>query len=183
MKRWLLMCCVLFHCGAALAAVADDPIFVNVGREDDHVVLTARFGVPVTRELAWDVLVDFEHMPRFLPYLKESRVLFRRGNTLRVQQQGALPVAFFEIGYTSVRDIELFPLSEIHSISVGGDSGLTRSVARLLAGDAQTEISYRADWWPISQMAAGFGIDTARDLLYRQFSAMRGEMLRRKAAR
>lgn len=181
MKCWLMVFYLIFPVATAWAAVVDEPVSVAVDQESDHVVLTARFLAPVTRELAWDVLVDFERMPRFLPFLKESKVLFRRGNTLRLQQQGVLPVGFLDVGYTSVRDIELFPVSEIHSTSVGGDSGLTRSISRLLQGDRQTEISYRADWWPTSQMVAGFGMSTARDLLSRQFTAMRSEMLRRQS--
>ncbi|MBS1155575.1 MAG: hypothetical protein H6R07_1499 [Proteobacteria bacterium] len=179
MKTWLAGLALLVAGEFACAAVLD-PVQVSANQESDHVVLSAHFFVPVSRERAWGVLVDFENMTHFLPYLKESKILFRQGNSLRVQQKGVVPVAFFEVNYTSVRDIELFPNTEIHATTVGGDAGLTRSIAKLLQSDNQTEISYRADWWPTSKMVAGFGLDTARDLLARQFTAMRQEMLVRK---
>ncbi len=179
MKSWLAGLVLLFA-GKISGAAVIEPVQVSVSNESDHIVLSAHFFAPVSRELAWGVLVDFENMTRFLPYMKESKVLFRQGNALRVQQRGVVPVAFFEMNYTSVRDIELFPVSEIHSTTVGGDAGLTRGISKLLQRDKQTEISYRADWWPTSQMVAGFGLDTARDLLVRQFTAMRQEMLRRQ---
>lgn len=179
MKAWILGLILLVACELASSAVLE-PVEVSAIQESDHVVLSAHFFVPVSRDHAWNVLVDFENMTHFLPYLKESKVLFRQGNALRVQQKGVVPVAFFEVNYTSVRDIELIPMTEIHSSTVGGDSGLTRSIAKLVQLDRQTEISYRADWWPTSKMVAGFGLDTARDLLARQFNAMRQEMLVRK---
>ncbi|MDR3410092.1 MAG: SRPBCC family protein [Formivibrio sp.] len=179
MKSWLagllLLCAGGFSCAATL-----DPMQVSASHEGDHVVLLAHFVVPVSRDLAWGVMVDFENMTRFLPYLKESKVLFRQGNSLRVQQKGVVPVAFFEMSYTSVRDIDLFPESEIHSTSIGGDTGLTRGITKLAQLDKQTEISYRADWWPTSRMVEGFGLESARDLLSRQFTAMRDEMVRRQ---
>ena len=181
MKQWLTGLFISVQMVFCSAAVIDDPVQVTVGNDSDHIVLSAHFFVPVTRHDVWDVLVDFEHMPSFLPYLRESKVLFRHGNVLRVQQQGVLPIAFFDVSYNSIRDIELFPMSEIHAVSVGGDSGLTRSVSRLLQADSQMEIDYRADWWPTSQMIAGLGFGSMRDLLSRQFTAMRQEMLRRKS--
>src|SRR5476651_1959102 len=129
MKLWLAGLILLWAGNlSAAAAVSLDPVQVSVIHESDHVVLSAHFFVPVSREVAWGVLVDFDNMPHFLPYLKESKVLSHQGNALRIQQKGVVPVAFFEMNYTSVRDIELFPFSEIHSTTVGGDTGLSRGV-------------------------------------------------------
>ncbi|WP_091195672.1 SRPBCC family protein [Formivibrio citricus] len=161
-------------------AVALDPVVVNVEDEADHVVLSASFSVPVPRDQAWAVMVDFENMPRFMPFLKSSRVLSRNGNTLRVLQTGTAPVVFLNISYESVREIDLQPFSEIRAHSVGGNAGMLKSVAKLTARDQRTEVSYRADWWPTSALAAGFGGNTMRDLLGKQFTAMRQEMIRRQ---
>lgn len=181
MKQCLFGLFISLQMGFSCAAAMDDPVQVTVGNETDHIVLSAHFFVPVARNEAWNVLVDFEHMPSFLPHMRESRVLFRQGNLLRVQQRGVFPIAFFDVNYNSIRDIELFPMSEIKATSVGGDSGLIRSVSRLLQSEHLMEIDYRADWWPTSQMVAGFGFGSMRDLLAHQFTAMRLEMLRRKS--
>lgn len=179
MKHWLAGIALAFLSWRA-CALLPDAVEVSAHDESDHVVLSAHFFAPVTTELAWNVLIDFDHMTHFLPYLKESNVLWRNGNSLRVQQKGVVPMAFLNIGYTSVRDVDLLPMREIRSVSVGGDSGMMRSVSWLRQSGDRAEIEYRADWWPNSQMVAGFGMGTARDLLQRQFSAMRQEMLRRR---
>lgn len=180
MKQWLLTCVLVMLSGWAAANTAD-PVQVDARTENDHIVLTVHFTAPVSADTAWGVLTDFEHMTSFLPYLKESKVLFRNANFMRVQQKGTVPVAFFQIAYNSIRDVEMLPAYEIHSSTSGGDAGLTRSVSKLVPGGSQkTELNYHADWWPSSQMIAGFGLNSMRDLLTQQFTAMRQEMLRRQ---
>lgn len=179
MKRWLVIWMLALLPWQARAAT-EELVQVSARKENDHVVLTAHFAVPGSRDLAWEVLTDFEHMTRFLPYMSESLVLSRSNNFLRIQQKGSIPVAFFQMNYHSIRDIELLPNYEIHSSTSGGDSGLTRSVTRLQSVNNQTELDYRADWWPTSQMIAGFGMDSIRELVMRQFTAMRQEILRRQ---
>ena len=68
-------------------ALAPDAVEVSAHDESDHVVLSAHFFAPVTTELAWSVLIDFDHMTNFLPYLKESNVLWRNGNSPSVSSQ------------------------------------------------------------------------------------------------
>jgi hypothetical protein len=158
---------------------ADDSIHVSAKKDNDCVVLDASFSVPVSRDTAWAVLTDFEHMAMYLPYLSESKIIFHEGNFLRIHQKGAVPFLFFHVNFDSTRSIEIFPETEIQSHTMGGDSGLSSSTSKLSFKNNQAEIVYHAEWWSTSQMTAGFGIDTLKKLINEQFIAMRKEMIKR----
>ncbi len=180
MKKWFAGLLLLWPVFVA-AAIEDDPVEVNANRENGRVTVTARFLAPVSCELAWGVLTDYEKMPAFLPNLSESKVVQRTGNILRIQQKGTVPFALFSVSYISVRDIELLPDFEIRSNSVDGNTGTIRSVSKLLSASNQTEYKLSTDWTPTSQIIAVLGTGTLRDLISQQLQAMRREMLRRQA--
>jgi hypothetical protein len=54
-------------------------IFIKDVDEGRRIVATAE--VEARPEIVFDVLEDFEHYPDFMPYVKESRVLSRHGNS------------------------------------------------------------------------------------------------------
>lgn len=172
---WLLL--------ASAAVWAGEPIQVDVHRENGKVLLSAAFMVPVSRELAWSVLTDFDHMPQFLPNLKSSRIVQRDGNLLRVLQQGVVPLVFLQYSYESMREIELTPMQAVHSHSVGGNSGAIEAFTRLENREAQIRIQYSAVWTPSSSLVATMGLDTLREQLQLQFNAFQQEMLKRAKIR
>lgn len=164
-----------------MSAAPTEIIHVEVVKVNEYVEFDTFFVAPVSLSLAWSVMTDFDHMTEFMPYLNESKVLSRDGAHWRVEQKGVVPVAFFSVNYQSIRDISVLPNDEIRSDTVGGDAGITRSVAKLKGDKKNTEVHYHAQWWPNSIMVAGFGLDAMRELIVRQFTAMRAEMLRRQA--
>lgn len=163
------------------AAIEGEPVEVDASRENGRVTVTARFVVPVSRELAWSVLTDYEKMSGFLPNLSESKVLQKTGSVLRIQQKGTVPFVLFSISYVSVRDVELMPDFEMRASSVDGNTGTIRSVSKLLSINNQTEYKLSTDWTPTSQIVAVLGTGTLRDLISQQLQAVRREMLRRQA--
>lgn len=179
MKKWFAGLLLLWP-AFVTAAIEDDPVEVNASRENGRVTVTARFLVPVSRELAWGVLTDYEKMPVFLPNLSESKVVQKTGSVLRIQQKGTVPFVLFSINYVSMRDVELLPDFEIRSNSVDGNTGQIHSVSKLLSVNSQTEYKLSTDWTPTSQIIAVLGTGTLRDLISQQLQAMRREMLRRQ---
>jgi uncharacterized membrane protein len=178
-KWWLILCILV----SGAAAYAGDPVQVDVHRENGKILLAASFVVPVSRELAWSVLTDFEHMPQFLPNLKTSHILQRDGNLVRVMQQGVIPLVFLQFSYESTRDIELTPMQGVHSHSVGGNSGAIEAFTRLELRDQMVRIQYSAVWTPASSLVASLGLDTLREQLVMQFQAFQQEMLKRAKIR
>lgn len=75
--------------GAGLApALAAPSVHVSARAEGGH-VLTASFAVGATPEVAWQVLTDYEALPRFVSSLTSSVVVGRGdGDTVHVAQEG-----------------------------------------------------------------------------------------------
>ncbi|AMC33322.1 SRPBCC family protein [Janthinobacterium sp. B9-8] len=169
-----LMCLLLLL--SSFASASD--VRVTARKEADLVKIDAEFRVAVSKEQAWQVMVDFEHMPQFLPQLVSSHIISQSGNHLRVSQALNVPLSLFNYQYESVRDIDLKPFSEIHATSVGGSEAY-QSVALLKPAQGQTVISYHAEWLPESSLLAGFALDTMRNQIRQQFIAMQQEMLKR----
>ncbi|AZN35034.1 SRPBCC family protein [Iodobacter ciconiae] len=149
---------------------------VDAHKDAELIKIDAELSVPVSKELAWQVMIDFEHMPQFLPQLISSHIISQTGNHWRVSQVLNVPLSFFDYHYESVRDVDLKPLNEIRATSVGGSEEY-KSVALLKPVQGQTVISYHAEWQ--SSPLAGFALDTIRNQIHQQFTAMQQEMLRR----
>jgi ribosome-associated toxin RatA of RatAB toxin-antitoxin module len=160
------------------ALASADELRVDAHKDADLVKIDAEFSVAVSKEQAWQVLVDFENMPQFLPQLISSHIISQTGHHLRVSQVLNVPLSLFDYQYESVRDIDLKPYSEIRAASVGGNE-LYKSVALLKPVLGQTVISYHAEWHPESSLLAGFALDTIRHQIRQQFTAMQQEMLKR----
>lgn len=176
----LLIAAVLSLGLARAAEEATDAVSVSVTRSGEYLVLTAEFRVPVNVRMAWDVLTDFEHMPAFVPGLKESHVLSVAGNQLTVQQKGESTVGLLPVEYESVRMIELKPYQSIHSRTLKGSLGNVEGVTRLTAeGRNLTLVQYSASALLDSSLAALIPSSYLKDGLKAQFQAMREEMLRR----
>lgn len=160
---------------AAEASAVEAHVTQN-GKEVD---LDTSFTVPVSKDVAWDVLTDFEHMPQFIPNMASSKILDKDGNKWKVEQTGKVSAGLFHISYDSVREITLTPKSEIKAHTVGGDSGAMESVSTLTEKNGETVVSYRAQWTPNSSLLGSLGAGSAKSQLQRQFAAFENEMLKR----
>lgn len=168
-------------CGAGHSAEeASEAVSASVTRSGDGLALTAEFRVPVKLRLAWDVLTDFEHMPSYLPGLRESHVLSHAGNQLTVRQKGEHSVGLLSWEYEAVRIIELKPYQSIHSRTLKSSHGSVEGVTRLTAeGRNLTRVQYSASALPDSSLTALVPSSYLEEGLKAQFQAMREEMLRR----
>ncbi|MGL4604954.1 MAG: SRPBCC family protein [Iodobacter sp.] len=171
--KWMLLS--LFLSSAAFAG----DVRVDAHKEADWIKIDAEFSVAVSKELAWQVLVDFEHMPQFLPQLISSHIVSQNGDHLRVSQALSVPLTLFNYHYESVRDIDLKLYREIDAISVG-DNGAYKSQSVLKPGSGQTVISYHAEWRPDSAILLSFATDAIRAQIRQQFTQMQQEMLKRR---
>ena len=181
MRLTALLLVAVLSLGLARAAdEATDPVSVSVTRNGDHVIFTAEFRVPVNLRTAWDVLTDFEHMPAFLPGLKESHVLSLAGNQLTVQQKGEYTVGLLPVEYESLRVVDLKPYQSIRSRTLKSSLGSVEGLTRLIPeGRNLTLVQYSASALPDSSLAALVPSSYLKDGLKAQFQAMREEMLRR----
>jgi ribosome-associated toxin RatA of RatAB toxin-antitoxin module len=85
---------LLLSCAAVLAG-ATEPMQVQARRQGDAVQVQAQASVKAPHALIWKTLTDYDHMAEFVPGIRSSRVLERRGATTTVEQVGTARLWFF----------------------------------------------------------------------------------------
>jgi ribosome-associated toxin RatA of RatAB toxin-antitoxin module len=108
-RRWCTV--LLLSIGLGLpqwttsAASTDVPPQVDV-REDEGVYrVTARFTVPESSSAVFAVLTDYEHIPRFIPDMRTSKVLDRAERHATVEQETVVHLLMFSKRIHLVLDV------------------------------------------------------------------------------
>jgi hypothetical protein len=155
---------------------------VEVRPTDQGFVVDLVMWAPVRRELAFDVLVDFEHISDWSPNVRESRVISRNGHGATVEYSGHVHLGFVAIPYTTVREVEFTAPAVIETTQIKGT--LRRHVSRsVLTNDgAGTRLVYHLEMEPSAISAPLVNKARIEQELRQTFEAAAGEMLRRKAA-
>lgn len=168
---------LLLPAAPAAALVVD----VEIARDGDMVRLDAVMTAPAARSEAWAVMTDFDAMARYVPNLHDSRVTLRAGNRLRVEQQGVARWGPISHAFTTVRDVELTPMSAVQSRSTGGSLQRVRSETRFSDVPGGTRIQHHLEFaletWMPGFLAEAF----LRHEVTEQFEALVQEMLRRRS--
>lgn len=163
------------------AAVTDRD--VRVRRQGSAFSVDVVMQAPVPPTVAWDVLTDFERMPRYQKDLKSSQVIERSAERMLVQQKGVARIGPFSRVFESTREMTLAPQRSIRARQVSGST--LRQMSSLMtlepAGDG-TRLTYHADMEPESELPPLFGPAFVQHEMAEQFSATIREMVRRQAA-
>ncbi|GAC1431002.1 MAG: hypothetical protein NVSMB6_29660 [Burkholderiaceae bacterium] len=139
--------------------------------------------VPATPREAWDVLIDYDHMARFLPNLRVSKILFRSPTELRVAQQGGISRGPLSLNFDVVREVQLRPYREIISRVVSGNLKRVDGTTRLAPEGQGTRITFHSESIPNVWVPPGIGPKLVASETRIQFRDMRTEILRRKTNR
>ena len=83
-----LMSCVGIAYGA-------EGVSIVATRHETAVAIKARATIRAPFALIWQTLTDYENLPAFIPGIKTSRVVERRGNAVIVKQSGHAGFLFF----------------------------------------------------------------------------------------
>jgi len=155
---------------------------ISVLRRGEVFVIDAVFVAPVTQREAWGVLTDFDSMSTFVPNLDLSRVTVRDGVRLRVEQQGVARWGPLTHAFTMVREIELSPMDQVESKSIGGSLQQVKSLTRFAPVGSGTEIRHHIEFIIDTWMPALLVEPFLRHEVREQFEAVVGEILRRRAS-
>jgi carbon monoxide dehydrogenase subunit G len=167
---------------APRAEVADRDI--RVQRHGNAFSIDAVMHAPVPPATAWEVLTDFEHMPRYQSSLKSSQVLERSPQRVLVQQKGVARFGPFSNAFESVREMQLTPQRSIRAQQVSGSA--LKQMASLMTLEPEeggTRLTYRADMEPETALPPLVGPAMVQHETAAQFSAMVREMVRRQGER
>ena len=178
---WLRAMLIAIALGLASAAAAESAVAsVEVRRTEDGYVVDLVMLAPVPRQLAFEVLVDFEHMANWMPNVRESRVIKRATNRVTVEQQGVAHFGPLAIPFTTVREVEFAAPTSIHSTQVKGTMKRLESRMSLAAEGAATRLDYHVEMVPGAVAATVLNKGFVEHEFREQFDAIIAEMVRRK---
>jgi hypothetical protein len=131
-----------------------DAIVVTARREAATVAIDASATIDAPLSLIWETITDYDHLAQFIPGIKTSRVVARRGPVVTIEQTGVVNLLLFEY--------------HIRIVPVG-----TRSDRYLLNWNGVIE--------PAAGLPVFLALPLVRSKIDQQFTAMVREIERRAA--
>lgn len=171
----------------ACAAGAAEEVSVETQRRGEAVEVSARAVVDAPHALVWSTLTDYSKLPEFVPGLRVSRVVERRGPTAVVHQQGEARFLMFSQPIDVLVESTEYPPSVIAIHLVKGS--LRRLTGRYEVASLATAAGSRIELRWIGTIEPEFGLTPLiGELLVRaniedQFLGMVREIERREAER
>ena len=181
----LLLLCLLLLCLRPAPAHAAEDFRIEASAQNGAVVLHVQARLHARMGAIWSTLTDYEKLPQFVPCIRVSRVLERRGPLAVVEQKGAAQVLFFSYPI----EVTVESVEKLHeSISVRVLKGNLR---QLEGGYKLTRVDGREDEYiltwrgiiePDFDVPSLISVPLMRASLKDQFLAMIAEIERREAA-
>src|SRR3954465_14242060 len=85
--RLFPLACLIFACCPLTTWAAED-LTVEAVKKGEFIEGRAQATVDASLSTIWTTLTDYERLPEFIPGLKKSKVVSRRGTTVVVEQSG-----------------------------------------------------------------------------------------------
>ena len=182
MNRFTVFLLLALSAGTAWAATPDagNEIAVRVEIQDEVVRIEAEATIPASAREVWDVLTDFENLPRFVSNITSSKVLARNGNVVRVAQTGKAGFAPFTFEFQSVRELTLTPFERFESRMVEGNMKRFHGTTRLESVAGVTRIRYNSEAVPDTVLPLGPARSTIVSETREHYQEISREVLRRK---
>ena len=175
----LLLALVTATASAATPDPAHEPV-VSVEIKDGVVHTTADVSIPASEREVWDVLTDFDNLPRYISNIASSKVLSRNGNVVRVSQAGKAGFGPFTFEFHSIRELTLFPFERLESRMVEGNMKRFSGTTRLESVAGMTRVHYQSEAVPDTVLPLGLARSTIESETREHYQEISKEVLRRK---
>lgn len=153
-------------------------IEIETNRRGEFVEIRATATVAVDAATAWRVLTAYDEYPRFIPDLRQSRVLARRGSVVTVEQSGDARLWWLHIPLEVTFEITESPPGSVQSRAVAGSMRALESryvLSPLASGVALAYTGRVAPGYPLFGPLEEFAV---RQNVTRQFRALVNEIER-----
>jgi pimeloyl-ACP methyl ester carboxylesterase len=118
------MACLAVVLALAVASTAGSSraadIAIDTEREGEAISIRASTALDADAATAWHVLTDYDHYSDFIPDLRSSRVVARRGGTVTVEQSGDAALWFLKLPLDITFEIKESPPGALQSRAVAG---------------------------------------------------------------
>ena len=175
-----IACMTLGFAPAPVRAASPSDMDVKVEKNGDEIRAYASFFVRAPRQRVWEVMIDYDRAPEYMPDLEVSKVIARSPDTLRVKQRSRVRFGPFSIPVDTVREIRLTEPSKTESRLVSGSMKRYEAVTELVPEAGGTRVIYRSQAVPNSVLASFAGESFIRRETVAHFNLLRDEILRRE---
>jgi uncharacterized membrane protein len=184
MNRYAVLLLVALFPGLAWAGapVAGNEVSARVEIHDDTIRIEAEIAIAASAREVWEVLTDFENLPRFISNITASKVLARNGNVVRVAQTGKGGFGPFSFEFHSIRELTLTPYEKFESRMIEGNMKRFRGTTRLESADGVTRIRYQSEAVPDTVLPVGLARSTIESETREHYQEISKEVLRRKSS-
>lgn len=157
-----------------------DEITVNAVRTADGraVQVEVALALPIKYEVVWEVLNDYENMPRFVPDILATRLISAGPGRKRVEIEGIARLLFLEYPTRTTLDVVYPPDGSIAINSVAGNLAI-HGVVRVHGDGTHTRVDYQVRLTPDFWLPPLIGDFLIGRQIKRQFEGMVEEMHRR----
>lgn len=170
--------------GLAAPALGAEELQVQVERRGELFHVNASARIAASLEIAWQVLTDYERLPRFVPGILRSKVLIRSGNRVLIEQEGEARFLMFSFPIEIRIEVEERPRETVNSRAVSGNmrSMWGRYELQRDAARSGVTLRYFGALEPDFALPPLIGMAALRATIEDQFEAMVREIERRGAA-
>ena len=162
-------------------AAAQSPVrSIDVTHDGDAYVVKAQMFAPVSRAVAWDVLTDFPNMAKWVPNVTDSTIVKPGDKQFTIEQRGTAKFVGLSFSYTSLREIVVNPQTTIESTQIKGSMKLQHSLMTVSPDGDGTRMQYQLELVPSLLASAVMSEDFLKHEIEEQFTAIVGEMIKRK---
>lgn len=178
-RRGTVLALVLAALAFAAGPARAEEVVVHATRHEGRFVVDTEVSVPAPAGVVWSVLVDYEHMERFMPSVKATTVKRLDATHLEVEQTVETKVGPFRFASTSARRVELRPTAEIHSVLIGGDLEFYEGHTKLVERGGATLMVSHTEFVPKAWVPSFIGRSLIESETRRQMDMLLAEIARR----
>ena len=167
---------------AIASAAAAAEVAIDVHRAEGIVVIDASVEIKADPVTAWRVLTDYARYPEFVPGMRESRVVERRGTHAIVEQSAEAPVWFTRTPVEITYEVDEFPPSRIESSAKADTLRALDSRYELSPAPAGVRLEYEGRLEPRSSWLGRVEQYALRQAIIAEFQALADRIEREAAA-
>ena len=164
-----------------VGAAAADAIDARIERQGEYITVNASVLMQVDARIAWEVLSDYDHLARFIPDMKTSRVVSRDGNRVLVEQKGEFGFFFYRQPVDVTLEVLEQPPHRIDARRIAGNIRELETRYELGTSAAGVRFDYSGRFIPAFSLPPLIGMPIVRRIVERRFRAMVEEIVRRDA--
>jgi ribosome-associated toxin RatA of RatAB toxin-antitoxin module len=155
-------------------------IEIETSHKADVVDVKAQALISANPQTVWETLTDYERLPDFVPGLKSSKIMERKGSVVTVKQSGLAEFFFFRVPIeVTVESTEAWPSLEVRRIAGTVKQLQGRYQMLVLPDNSGVRLTWTGSIEPENSLPPLIGESLMRRSIRQQFTGMVREIERR----